>query len=170
MQDKEEALIETIVEHHKIPNPTSKQVPLFSDGTNQGSFYYSLKANFKRTQVAKQKGEKISRQSLQNEKSFKRIEKVLSFYPKTREDNKKKIIELCDMYAISIEKNVGLLNKAYYEIFAKIMYLIDNKISIIDNNGIANDIFFMADINMQNKYGISVTDLVSKYIVNSKRL
>ena len=50
------------------------------------------------------------------------------------------------------------------------MYLLDNNIPIVDNEGYVYDIFFMADLNMQVKYNITIDDLVDKYIINGKRL
>lgn len=95
---------------------------------------------------------------------------MLSFYPKTKTSNKNMIIELCNQYGIDTKINKSILDKSYYEVYSKLMYLIDNNIHVTDNKGTLCDIFYMADMNMQVKYNVSIDVLVDRYIISSKRL
>ena len=70
---------------------------------------------------------------------------------------------------VDINKNKSLLNKSCNEVYAKVCYLIDNNISICDNDGLVHEIFFMSDINMQAKYNISFKELIEKYVYDSNK-
>ena len=50
------------------------------------------------------------------------------------------------------------------------MFLIDNNIEIKDDNGIVQIIMFMSDINMQEKYNVSLEELLCKYINGEKNI
>ena len=82
--------------------------------------------------------------------------------------NKSNLIELCNRYGIDIKKYKELLNKSYDELYVKICFLLDNNIVIISGDSLC-DIFFMSDIDMQDKYGISLKELLDKYISRDKK-
>ena len=64
----------------------------------------------------------------------------------------------------------NLLNTLPFEVFsAKLNYLLDNKIPVINSNNELNPIFFMSDVNMQVMYGISLEDLVKQYSNSNKK-
>ena len=96
---------------------------------------------------------------------------------KTRKrENKKLIMEVCLKCNIDTKINKSILNKSYEEVYAKICYLEESKqdeaeqrdMNII-KNGKLHEIFFMSDLNMQIKYGISLDALMNKYINESTR-
>ena len=82
--------------------------------------------------------------------------------------NKSNLIELCNRSGIDVKKHKHLLNKSYDEVYVKICFLLDNNIVIISGDRLC-DIFFMSDIDMQDKYGISLKDLLDKYISKDKK-
>ena len=87
---------------------------------------------------------------------------------RSTKENIERIISLLEKFQIDIEKNRSILNKSYEEVYSKIRYLEENKMNIINNNNL-HEIFFMSDLNMQIKYGISLDDLINKYINESIR-
>jgi len=87
---------------------------------------------------------------------FKKIEKRA---------NKKLVKELCLENGIDVSKYKSFLNKSYDEVYVKLCYLNDYGIPVV-NNGIIHPIFFMSDINMQVEYGVSLDELIIKYIKN----
>ncbi len=78
-------------------------------------------------------------------------------------NNKEELKELCKVYGIDIKLNQSILNKPYNEVMAKIAFLGDIGEPIIVDSRL-HSIFFMADINMQMIYNISMEDLLNKYI------
>lgn len=82
--------------------------------------------------------------------------------------NKDTIMILCKQYGIDCKKNNSLFNKTRVEFYAKIRYLFDNNLPITIN-GEVHEIFNMSDVNMQVKYGVSLKDLLDKYIKGKTR-
>ena len=173
-EEKVQELIRTINELHRLPKVSSNNFGQsekeFRDGTDQRNYYTNLKQDVKKNQEKINNGIEITEEEQQKIDAFKKIERVLSFYPKTKTSNKNMIIELCNQYGIDTKINKSILDKSYYEVYSKLMYLIDNNIHVTDNKGTLCDIFYMADMNMQVKYNVSIDVLVDRYIINSKRL
>ena len=83
---------------------------------------------------------------------------------KENEENKK---NLCSKYKIDYSKYTFLENISYIELYSKIMFLIDNKYPLEVNNKL-NEIFYMSNENMKQKYNISKEELITKYYINEK--
>jgi len=78
---------------------------------------------------------------------------------------KDKIKELCNKYEINIKKYRELLTRTYKEIYCKIMYLLDENMSLIIEDKL-NPLFMMRHITMEIEYGISLKDLIDKYYLD----
>ena len=96
--------------------------------------------------------------------SYNQISNVRSFHPRKKQDNKELIEELCNILNINLTNNKSLLKKSFSEVYAKICFLIENNISITDNEGSINPIMFASDINIQSTYNISLEEIINKYI------
>jgi len=173
-EEKKYELIKTIHELHRLPKLKStnngESERIFKDGTDQRGYYDNLKQDVKKIQLKLEKEIAVTEEEQQKIKDYEEINKVSKYYPSRKSDNKKSVIEICSQYNIDTKINRSILDKSYYEVYVKIMYLLDNNIPIVDNEGYVYDIFFMADLNMQVKYNITIDDLVDKYIINGKRL
>ena len=75
-----------------------------------------------------------------------------------RKDKKQ---ELCNEYLIPYEE---VENISYNELYAKTMYLLDNNINIIIDDKL-NPIYNMSNTNMKVTYGVSLEELIEKYIL-----
>lgn len=85
-------------------------------------------------------------------------------------ENYKKIKECLIEYEINPRKYGRFVKHlSYLELRAKMMYLTLNRIPIIVN-GELNEIFNMADLNMQIKYGISKSEIILNYADFEKRI
>ena len=85
----------------------------------------------------------------------------------TKEDNILKKKELCFEYGIDYDKYKILDKISYQELYAKIMYLVDNNYPLEDN-GKLHEIFMMSNENMVLKYMISKEELIMNYYINNK--
>jgi len=83
--------------------------------------------------------------------------------------NKEKISDLCNQYKIDIKNNKSIFNKSYNEVYSKIMYILELGINLINEDGELHEIFYMSDANMQEKYNISLEELIKKYCVSDER-
>ena len=82
--------------------------------------------------------------------------------------NKVKVKDICYNYNIDYKLNEDILSHiSSEELESKIKYLLDNSVSLFDNNGKLHPIFSMSSLNMKAKYGISLSELVTIYS-NSK--
>lgn len=80
--------------------------------------------------------------------------------------NNQSLLELCQEYGISYEKNKILLKHiSYQEMLAKIYYLEEQNIPIVVD-GKLQDIFFMSSADMKDKYKISNEELILQYYVS----
>jgi len=69
--------------------------------------------------------------------------------------------ELCTKYNLDYTKNEYLVkNLPYKELEAKINYLLENNLPLVDNNNNPNELFFMSEANMILKYGITKKELL----------
>ena len=76
--------------------------------------------------------------------------------------NKDEVKDLCDEYGIDYKKEKSILKKSYLELYTKINFLKANNIPIV-LEGKLHEIFFMADLNMQAKYQVTIASLIETY-------
>lgn len=75
----------------------------------------------------------------------------------------KRIVDLCMQYNIDYDNNqITLEHISYYELNAKINYLVSNNMPIV-NNGQLHEIFNMCNKNMICKYNIDLETMIIKY-------
>lgn len=168
LREKTTVFIRDLNQTHKLPE--NKYADFFNtgekfdDGSDKRNFYTALRYKGKHAKNKFLKGENIS--SLDKEKiiALKLIDNVLSFYPARFYDNKLMLLDLATSLDLDIDKNKLLLSKAYGEVYAKVRFLIENKIPIIDNNGDVNPIMFMSNEEMIEKYGVSLEELTDIYV------
>ena len=73
------------------------------------------------------------------------------------------------IYNIDYNKNKQLIDKIPSTLLeAKILYLIDNQISITDENGILHEIFTLSNEKMLEKYNINIEDLLNNYYISKR--
>lgn len=78
--------------------------------------------------------------------------------------NKRSIIDVCNRYTISYDKNIELLeHMPIREFLAKIGYLSDRELPLVDYEGKLNPIFSMSNMNMLVNYGVGLEELISAY-------
>jgi len=86
--------------------------------------------------------------------------------------NKEEIKNCCLLYNIDYKLNENILkNISLTELESKILYLIDNKIPYLNNEGLLHEIFSMSNLNLEVKYGINLEKMItnySKYIKKGK--
>jgi len=84
--------------------------------------------------------------------------------------NKEEIISICKQYNVDYEKNKTILEHiSIQELQSKIEYLNANNISLVDADGLLIDIFTMSSFNMQEKYGVSLEELISQYYLKDNK-
>lgn len=175
LRNKTNVFIKDLNQTHKLPE--SKYADFFNtgekfeDGSDKRNFYSSLRHKAKYAKERFNKGDNIS--SLDKEKiiSLKLIDNVLSFYPSRFYENKLMLLELINSLGLNIEKNKLLLSKYYGEVYAKVRFLIENNIPVVDENGVVNQIMFMNDEELHDIYNTSLLEITDKYvngIINSE--
>lgn len=162
MYSKKSQLINNIKRIRRIPS--KDEAALFNDGTNQRRYYYNLVNCARKLEQRYNNGEVLNLHDLELIDDYYQISNVLSFFQCREKNNKELIIKLCEDNGIDISKNESLLNKSFYEIYTKMIYLKENGFSLCDKSGIVNKIFFISELDMINVYGISIDDLLDKYI------
>ena len=84
--------------------------------------------------------------------------------------NKEIIFEECLQYEIDYDKNKDILEHiSIQELHSKIIFLIENNMSLINSNGELHEIFTMSDINMEVKYGIKLENIINQYYVEPSK-
>lgn len=81
-----------------------------------------------------------------------------------KKEHSDKIKEICNKYNLDYKK---LKKIPYQELYAKIEFLLENNLQLQTKEGL-NPIFNMSNINMEEQYGISKEDLITKYYLNKK--
>ncbi len=77
-----------------------------------------------------------------------------------------KVNQICSDYGIDITKNIEILNHiTVQELLAKILFLDDRNIPLVNGDGLLNQIFRMANYNMQKEFGVSLEELITKYYI-----
>ena len=83
--------------------------------------------------------------------------------------NKSFIKKLCEYYGVDEKKNKAILKGiAYKEMIAKIKYLEERQIPIT-NNCLLHEIFNISNEALQEKYGISLEELIKTYALEERR-
>ena len=80
--------------------------------------------------------------------------------------NKEQIEAICASHGITLSKNSPLYKKSATELRCKMAYLESIDVPIFEQNGESqklNPIFFMSDVDMQEKFHVSMSDLVHTY-------
>ena len=84
--------------------------------------------------------------------------------------NKEEIQNICIQYNIDEEINKIILNHiSIQELIAKIEFLKSHNYPIVDENGKLLDIFSMSSINMKEKYGVSLEELIYEYDIKNEK-
>ena len=83
--------------------------------------------------------------------------------------NKEEVNQIFLNNNIDITKNNAILSHiSIQELQSKIEFLKSHNIPIIDGNGLLIDIFSMSNLDMQEKYHISLEELIDKYYLKNK--
>ena len=108
---------------------------------------------------------RFEKKTLESEKNEKL--KLICFRFNNKKENELEKNNLCYSYGIEYSKHKILKNIPYSEIYAKIMFLIDNNLQI-EQNGELHEIFTMSNENMIIKYAISKEEILMKYYIERK--
>ena len=165
---KTDEFVKELNRSHKLPESRFKDKfsvgKQFSSGADQRMFYDSLRHIAKQAKIQFENGEKISDLNREKIIALKVIDNVLSFYPSRFFHNKLLILDIASSLGIDMEKNKLLLSKAYGEVYVKIRFLIENGISITDNEGKINPIMFMDNDTLREEFNISMDELATMYL------
>lgn len=84
---------------------------------------------------------------------------------------KEEIKNICTMYNINYQKNKTILSHiSIQELQSKIEFLQSRNISITNEDGLLHEIFSMSSINMKEKYGISLEEIICEYYIKEKKV
>lgn len=129
------------------------------------TYYRYLKRQYQNIISKKtEKNEQLTIKEKQKNTDYNAMKNVLSFFPYSPISNQILVDQFCKTNYIDTEINQSLLQKPFYEIYTKVLFLIDNNIPVLNRNGTINQILFMSDLNMQEIYNISIEELVMNYI------
>ena len=106
----------------------------------------------------------LTSKDIQKLTDYNTMKNVLSFFPHHSITNQMLIEQFCKANNINTEINKSILKKSFYELYIKICFIIENNLPIIDENKNINEIMYMSDINIQEKYNTTIKDLILKYI------
>ena len=104
-------------------------------------------------------------------KKLKEIDNYMNWTKiKVNPEDKEEINDLCIQHNIDVEKNKIILSHiSIQELQSKLEFLKANNIPIIDKDGLLNDIFSMSSLDMKEKYGISLDELISEYYIKKQK-
>lgn len=160
IEEKTIKIIEHINKYHTLPESVVDP----ENRVNYKNYYDIILRARKRVNKKKENNIEPSKEEIEFLESYNQISNVRSFHPRKKQDNKELIEELCNILNINLTNNKSLLKKSFSEVYAKICFLIENNISITDNEGSINPIMFASDINIQSTYNISLEEIINKYI------
>ena len=84
--------------------------------------------------------------------------------------NKEEIQNICIQYNIDEEINKIILNHiSIQELISKILFLQSHNYPIVNEKGKLLDIFSMSSINMKEKYGVSLEELIYEYDIKNEK-
>lgn len=153
-------LISIINEKHKLPN--SQKDP--KDNVNYKIFYDILTRAIRRNKRKIENNIPLKEIDKRYEEMIIKVNNVRSFHPKGKKENIILIKKLCEALNIKLELNEQLISKSFSEIYSKIRFLQENNIPFLNDKGQINEIMFMSDLNIQEKYNVSLEKMVNKYI------
>ena len=79
--------------------------------------------------------------------------------------------KICNDYKIDIEKNYNVLNSiSLQELTVKIEYLKSKNIPLYNKKGILHEIFNMSSMDIKEKYGISLEEMINIYKIKNNRI
>ena len=108
---------------------------------------------------------KFSKLSIERQQKLLNIGFILNI-----KKNKEEITNICNLYKIDLKKNKTILDHiSIQELLAKIEFLKENNIAIIDNQGILINIFSMSNQDMLKEYNITLEELINKYYISNKK-
>ena len=83
--------------------------------------------------------------------------------------NKEEIDNACIQHNIDKNKNKTILSHiSIQELQSKIEFLKAHNIPIVDENGLLIDIFSMSSLDMKEKYGISLEEIINEYYIKNQ--
>lgn len=168
LDNKTEALIDTIRDLKRLPKVSidyaNTPEKVFDDGTNQRSFYISLRKRSGFLANQKKQGAQLNILDEKKLACYEKLVKLLEFYPITYYQGKKLIKTLCNDLNIDLETNPQLLAKSFREVYVKLRYLQDNNIDYLNDNNEIHEIMYMSEPNMIEKYNITIDELIKAYI------
>ena len=91
------------------------------------------------------------------------LESVKELYKIIIELGNLNISNICELNNISLENNKALYKIEPIELLVKICLLRDMNLSLVKQNGMVNDIIYMSDSVLMNRYHINLDELYKKY-------
>lgn len=84
--------------------------------------------------------------------------------------NREEIKNICNQYNIDYNPNKNILaNISVLELQSKIDFLNTHNMPLVNEQGLLIDIFSMCNIDMNEKYGISLEELIDEYYIKNKK-
>ena len=88
----------------------------------------------------------------------------------SRNTMRMKKLEVCEIYGIDVDKNKTVIEHiSIQELIAKIVYLNENKVPIISSSGKLHEIFSISSIDMREKYGLDLEELINTYYISLEK-
>ena len=155
---------------HVIDNMLKIKIDAFGDNYRQAQAYYEEHGNSNITKISGSLGQWINDQRTNYKKQKLSEERVdalntigMIWEPRK---NKEQIEAICASHGITLDKKSPLYKKSATELRCKMAYLESIDVPIFEQNGESqklNPIFFMSDVDMQEKFHVSMSDLVHMY-------
>ena len=155
---------------HVIDNMLKIKIDAFGDNYRQAQAYYEEHGNLSITRTSGSLGQWINDQRTNYKKQKLSEERVdalnaigMIWEPRK---NKEQIEAICASHGITLDKKSPLYKKSAIELRCKMAYLESIDVPIFEQNGESqklNPIFFMSDVDMQEKFHVSMSDLVHTY-------
>ena len=155
---------------HVIDNMLKIKIDAFGGNYRQAQAYYEEYGNLNITQTSGSLGQWIRDQRKNYKKQKLSEERVdalnaigMIWEPRK---NKEQIEAICASHGITLDKKSPLYKKSATELRCKMAYLESIDVPIFEQNGESqklNPIFFMSDVDMQEKFHVSMSDLVHVY-------
>ena len=155
---------------HVIDNMLKIKIDAFGDNYRQAQAYYEEHGNLDIKILSGSLGAWIKEQRKQYKKQKLSEERVdalnaIGMIWELRK-NKEQIEAICASHGITLDKKSPLYKKSATELRCKMAYLESIDVPIFEQNGESqklNPIFFMSDVDMQEKFHVSMSDLVHTY-------
>ena len=155
---------------HVIDNMLKIKIDAFGDNYRQAQAYYEEHGNSNITKISGSLGQWINDQRTNYKKQKLSEERVdaldaigMIWEPRK---NKEQIEAICASHGITLDKKSPLYKKSATELRCKMAYLESIDVPVFEQDGESqklNPIFFMSDADMQEKFHVSMSDLVHVY-------